>query len=216
MRTALLVATALTAGAAFAADRPTTPASSPSAASPAVRMVAAGTTAPPASTKTANAPAAPCPAFLDREFRRLHSSEKVNLCRVAAGKPLLIVNTASHCGYTPQFQGLEALHEKYRDRGLVVVGFPSDSFDQEAKDAAETAEVCYVNYGVKFTMVETTPVKGADANAVFRELARQSREPSWNFNKYLVTADGKVAKYFASNVAPDSKELTGAIEKLLN
>jgi glutathione peroxidase len=213
MRTALLFAAALTAGAAFAADRATTTAAAPTATSPAVRTAAAGTTASPAATKTS---AASCPAFLDREFRRLHSSQKVNLCQVAAGKPLLIVNTASHCGYTPQFQGLQALYEKYRDRGLVVVGFPSDSFNQEANDAAETADVCYVNYGVKFTMVETTPVKGPDANPVFRELARQSREPSWNFNKYLVTADGKVAKYFASGVAPDSKALTTEIEKLLN
>ncbi len=196
-----LVAAALAANVATAAN-PTAP--SPTAG-PAATPAAGGDT-----TRTA-----PCPAFLDHEFRRLHSSEKVNLCRIAAGRPLLIVNTASHCGYTPQFKGLEALHEKYRDRGLVVVGFPSDSFDQEAKDDAETAEVCYVNYGVKFTMLETTPVTGADANPVFRELAKLSREPSWNFNKYLVTADGKVARYFDSSVTPDSKELTGAIEQLL-
>lgn len=177
----------------------------------------AGDRTAPAAAAGAPAAATPasCPAFLDREFRRLHSSERVNLCRVAAGRPLLIVNTASHCGFTSQFKGLEALHQKYRERGLVVVGFPSDSFNQESADAAETAEVCYVNYGVKFTMVETTPVKGADANPVFRELARQSREPAWNFNKYLVSADGKVVQHFGSRVSPDSPELTSAIEKLL-
>jgi glutathione peroxidase len=169
-----------------------------------------------AGTPRADAPApAACPAFLNREFRRLHSSQTVNLCTLAAGRPMLLVNTASHCGYTSQFSGLQALHEKYGALGLVVVGFPSDSFNQEAADAAETADVCYVNYGVKFTMVETTPVKGAAANPVFRELARQSREPSWNFNKYLVSADGKVAQHFGSSVAPDAAELAGAIERLL-
>jgi glutathione peroxidase len=189
----LLLAISLVTGAAAAADRPVT------------------STLPP----KASDGAAPCPAFLDREFRRLHSSQKVNLCTLAAGRPLLVVNTASHCGYTSQFRGLQALYEKYGGRGLVVVGFPSDSFDQEAANAAETAEVCYVNYGVKFTMVETTPVTGPGANPVFRELARQSREPAWNFNKYLVAADGKVVRHFGSGVAPDAAELTGAIEQLL-
>ena len=77
--------------------------------------------------------AANCPAFLDHDFKKLHSSQSVNLCKEFAGRPLLIVNTASHCGYTPQFKGLEALHKKYQARGLVVVGFPSDDFNQEAK-----------------------------------------------------------------------------------
>lgn len=190
----LLISGALVANVALAADRAGGPAS----------------VAPAATTATAA-----CPAFLNRTFRRLHSSAEVNLCEVAAGRPLLIVNTASHCGYTSQFQGLEALHQKYRERGLVVVGFPSDSFNQEAADAAETAEVCYINYGVKFTMVATSPVKGADANPVFRELARQSREPTWNFNKYLVTADGRVARYFDSRVAPESPELAAEIERVL-
>ncbi len=156
-----------------------------------------------------------CPAFLDHDFARLRSSEKVNLCKAYAGKPLLIVNTASHCGYTPQFKALEAVHEKYAPRGLVVVGFPSNDFHQEADDAAETAEVCYGNYGVKFTMLAASAVKGADANPVFRELGRQTQAPKWNFNKYLVKPDGTVAKYFDSTVTPDSPEFTRAIEALL-
>jgi len=163
----------------------------------------------------APARAADCPAWLNQDFKKLHSSETVNLCTLSAGKPLLIVNTASHCGFTPQFKGLEALHEKYRDRGLVVVGFPSDDFFQESKDQAETATICYINYGVKFTMLAPSAVRGSDANPVFRELAKQTTAPSWNFNKYLVTPDGKVQGHYASTVTPESKAFNQAIEKLL-
>jgi glutathione peroxidase len=169
----------------------------------------------PQVTAIAAAPTAQaCPAFLDQEYRKLHSSQSVNLCKAFAGKPMLIVNTASHCGYTPQFKGLEAVHEKYKNRGLVVLGFSSDDFNQEAKDEAEAADTCFVNYGVTFTMLAPQHVKGPEANAVFKELARQTQEPKWNFNKYLVAPDGK-AQYFGSRVAPDSQELNDAIEKLL-
>lgn len=156
-----------------------------------------------------------CPAFLDQAFTRLRSTEQINLCKAFAGRPLLIVNTASHCGFTGQFEGLEALYQKYRARGLVVVGFPSDDFHQEAATEAEAAEVCYVNYGVKFPMLSPSVVTGRKANPVFLELARQTREPRWNFNKYLVAADGKVVGHYGSSVAPDSKELNAAIESLL-
>jgi len=128
---------------------------------------------------------------------------------------MLIVNTASHCGFTPQFKGLEAVHAKYKDRGLVVVGFSSDDFNQEAKDEAEAADTCFLNYGVTFTMIAPQHVKGPDANPVFKELARQSKAPAWNFNKYLVQADGKVSQYFDSKVAPDSQQFSDAIEKIL-
>jgi glutathione peroxidase len=158
---------------------------------------------------------ADCPAFLNHDFKKLRSSQSINLCTEYAGKPLLIVNTASHCGYTPQFKGLEALHQKYKARGLVVVGFPSDDFKQEAKDEAETADVCYVNYGVTFTMLSPSAVTGSAANPVFQELGRRSDPPSWNFNKYLVGADGKVVEHFDSGVRPDSVELQQAIEQLL-
>lgn len=163
----------------------------------------------------ASAWAGECPAFLNHNFLKLHSTEHVNVCKAYAGKPLLIVNTASHCGYTPQFKGLEALNQKYRNRGLVVIGFPSDDFNQEAKDESETAQVCYVNYGVTFTMLSPLPVKGTAANPVFRELARQSHEPTWNFNKYLVKPDGKVTAYFDSDATPESAPLNQSIEQLL-
>jgi len=163
----------------------------------------------------APAHAASCPAWLDHDFQKLRSTETVNLCKLSDGKPLLIVNTASHCGFTPQFKGLEALHEKYRAAGLVVVGFPSNDFFQEAKDQAETAEVCYINYGVKFTMLAPTAVRGSDVNPVFRELAKQTEAPSWNFNKYLVAPDGKVLAHYSSTVTPESKTLNQAITSLL-
>ncbi len=164
-----------------------------------------------AATLAAAGPAlATCPEFLDQQMRKLHSKDQINLCEVVDNKPVLIINTASHCGYTGQFKGLEALHQRYGDE-LAVVGFASNDFRQEAKDEAEAAEVCYVNYGVTFTMIAPSSVKGDEANPVFRELARQTQAPSWNFNKYLVDRDGKVT-HFGSNTAPDDKVLNAAIQ----
>jgi glutathione peroxidase len=170
-----------------------------------------GHTAPAAAAPTAQS----CPAFLNQEFRKLHSSESVNICKLGAGKPMLIINTASNCGFTPQYKGLEAVHARYKDRGLVVVGFTSNDFNQENKDEEKSAEVCFLNNGVTFTVLAATHVKGPEANAVFKELNKQSSEPKWNFNKYLVTADGKVAQYFPQTVTPESAEFTAAIEKIL-
>jgi glutathione peroxidase len=156
-----------------------------------------------------------CADYLNHDFRKLRSSESVNICKAYAGKPLLLVNTASHCGFTPQFKGLQALHEKYQDKGLVVIGFPSNDFNQEARDEAETAEVCFINYGVKFTMLAVSSVTGRSVNPVFRELARKTAAPEWNFNKYLVKPDGTVVKHFDSEVTPESAQMTRAIDKLL-
>ncbi len=158
---------------------------------------------------------AACPEFLNHSMRKLHSKEEVNFCQAFGNKPMLIVNTASHCGYTPQFEGLEALHKKYKDEGLVVLGFASDDFRQEAQDEASAAKVCYVNYGVTFTMIAPSHVKGEQANPVFQSLNEQSRAPGWNFNKYLVDASGRVIQHFGSNTRPDSKVLEQAIESLL-
>ncbi len=156
-----------------------------------------------------------CPAHLNHEFRKLHSREIVNLCTAFAGKPLLIINTASHCGFTPQFKGLEALHQKYGDQGLVVLGFSSNDFRQEAGNEEKAAKVCYINYGVTFTMLAPISVKGEDAHPLFQELARQSRAPNWNFNKYLVEPSGAVIQHFGSTTTPDSSRLIERIEGLL-
>jgi glutathione peroxidase len=158
---------------------------------------------------------ASCPDYLDHSMRKLHSKDQLNLCQAYSGQPMLIINTASHCGYTPQFKDLEALHQQYGKEGLVVVGFASDDFKQEANDEAAAAEVCYVNYGVSFDMFAPSSVKGLDANPVFKGLARQSREPGWNFNKYLVDRQGKVVRHFDSNTQPNSKVLADSINSVL-
>jgi glutathione peroxidase len=158
---------------------------------------------------------AACPDYLDHSMRKLHSKQEVNFCELQAGKPMLVINTASHCGYTGQFKGLEALHQKYADQGLVVVGFASNDFNQEAKDEASAAEVCYVNYGVTFTMIAPSHVRGDNANPVFAALGQQAGAPRWNFNKYLVDSDGRVTQQFDSNTRPDDKALQAAIESLL-
>lgn len=156
-----------------------------------------------------------CPSSFNQTVKKLHSAETIDLCQALGNKPLVVVNTASHCGYTRQFKSLEALHQRWQDKGVVVVGFPSDDFRQEAKDEAETATICYRNYGVTFTMTAPLHVKGADANMLFKSLAEQSSAPRWNFNKYVVGRDGKVVAHFDSDVEPDSVEMQQAIEKAL-
>lgn len=165
--------------------------------------------------KSAVADTALCPDYLQLEMRRLHSQEKVNLCDLTQGRPVLIVNTASHCGFTPQFKALEALNQQYKDKGLVILGFPSDDFFQEEDDEKDTAKVCYINYGVSFTMLATSEVRGAGVNPVFKYLADKAGSPKWNFYKYLVSGDGQSVQQFNSRVKPDSQELKKAIESVL-
>jgi len=155
-----------------------------------------------------------CPPLLNFETQRLRSSEQINFCQAFNGKLILAVNTASNCGYTPQFKGLEALYQKYKDRGLVVVGFPSNDFKQEFDDAEKTANVCYLNYGVTFPMMQKSSVKGASANSFFKQLAAASgQEPQWNFHKYLISQDGSSITGFSSNVTPE--QLDSIIRPLL-
>ena len=160
--------------------------------------------------------AATCPALLSHRFPRLQDEAPQDLCQYA-GKVLLVVNTASYCGFTRQYQGLEALHAKYAARGLVVMGFPANDFgQQEPGDAKQIAELCFNTYGVKFPMFAKTVVKGAGRNAFYAQLAAATKDvPQWNFHKYLIARDGRTVRSFASAVEPDSAELTKAIEAAL-
>ncbi|AZE95795.1 Glutathione peroxidase [Pseudomonas orientalis] len=160
--------------------------------------------------------AANCPPLLEGQLPKLRAKESIDLCQRFAGKPLVIVNTASFCGFAPQFKGLEALYQRYKDEGLEVIGVPSDDFKQEAKTGEETAKVCYVNYGVTFTMTEPQKVKGPDAVHLFKSLAQQTdTPPKWNFYKYVVDRQGKVIAHFSSLTKPDSPELIKAVEEAI-
>jgi len=168
-------------------------------------------------TPAAVAPAAQtgCPKLLQHSFKRLQDDQPQGLCQFS-GKVLLVVNTASYCGFTSQFEGLEALNARFARRGLVVLGFPSNDFKQEDADAKKTAAVCFNTYGVKFPMFTETRVRGAQAHPLFAELARATGSaPGWNFNKYLVDAKGRPAMYFPSSEEPDSPAMTKAIDALL-
>lgn len=161
--------------------------------------------------------AAVCSApILDKVERRLVGGEE-NLCETYAGKVVLVVNTASKCGFTPQYEGLEALYKSHKERGLVVLGFPSEQFGgQEYADNAEIARFCKLNYGVSFPMFQKSDVKGDHVNPLFRDLiAATGKTPAWNFNKYLISRDGKTVRYFPSKVAPDAPELMQAVEAAL-
>lgn len=161
-------------------------------------------------------PPAACPAILDQRFKRLQDDAPQDLCQYA-GRVVLVVNTASYCGFTSQYEGLEKLYAQYRPRGLVVLGFPSNDFgSQEPGDSKQIADFCYNTYGVKFPMFAKSSVTGKDANPLHVELARLTGSaPKWNFHKYLIGRDGKVIGSYPSRVAPDSRQLVGDIEKAL-
>ena len=129
---------------------------------------------------------------------------------------LLVVNTASFCGFTSQYEGLEKLHARYREAGLVVLGFPSNDFAQESGSNKEIADFCENTFGVKFPMFAKSAVRGADANPLFRQLAAQGgRAPLWNFHKYLVSRDGKVVENYTSLTRPDDPALVRTLEREL-
>ncbi len=167
----------------------------------------------------ASAAANACSDLLDAQFRPLAGKGTVDMCKTYGGKVLLIVNTASKCGFTPQYDALEELYAEYKGRGFAVLGFPSNDFrGQEPGTEAEIKEFCTLTYGVKFPMFEKVHVKGEDAHPFYAKLATASggRYPSWNFYKYLVDREGKVVADFPSKVAPDDKDLVTKIEALLD
>lgn len=172
-----------------------------------------GQSAPPSASGAAYP--ASCPSLLRQSFDRLQDEKPQSLCQYA-GKVLLVVNTASFCGFTRQYEGLEALDRKYRANGLVVLGFPSNDFAQETGSNKEVADFCENTFGVKFPMFVKSAVRGSDANPLFKELARQTgTTPKWNFYKYLVGRDGKVVAAYSSLTEPDDRDLLAALQKQL-
>lgn len=174
--------------------------------------------APVASAQSAAAPPA-CPSVLNRSALRLQDEKPQNLCQYA-GKVVVVVNTASFCGFTPQYKGLEALNARYASRGLVVLGFPSNDFgQQEPGSNKDIADFCENTFGVKFPMFTKTHVvaKGPEpVSPLFAELARRTKAaPEWNFHKYLISRDGATVLSFASDVEPGSPAFTSGIERLL-
>ena len=182
----------------------------------ALSMVVAHAATPAPALAASTAPSTACPAVLQQQFKRLQDEAPQNLCQYA-GKVALVVNTASYCGYTSQYQGLEDLFAKYQERGLVVLGFPSNDFgQQEPGSSKEIADLCFNTYGVKFPMFSKTVVSGAKRNALYEALAKATgKTPKWNFHKYLIDRSGKVIASFPSDVTPDNKSLISAIEKAL-
>ncbi len=172
----------------------------------------------PAVAAAAAVVAAPvsCPPLLKQSFKRLQDDAPQDLCQYA-GKVLLVVNTASYCGFTKQYEGLEQLYAKYGSKGLVVLGFPSNDFGkQEPGSAKEIADLCYNTYGVKFPMFAKSVVTGSAANPLHAQLIKATGvEPKWNFTKYLIDRNGKVIEHYPSKVTPDDKQLVSKIEQAL-
>lgn len=175
-----------------------------------------GAPARAAAPSTPVAGTAACPAVLQHTMLRLQDEAPQALCQYA-GKVLLVVNTASQCGYTPQYKGLEALHGRYAARGLVVMGFPSNDFGgQEPGDAKKIGETCFNVYGVRFPMFSKITVKGVRTHPLYAQLTQATGQaPGWNFHKYLVDRQGRVVASFNSDVAPEDRRLTAEIDKLL-
>ena len=173
--------------------------------------VHAATTTPTVAASTAG-----CPAILQFTFPRLQDDVPQNLCQYT-GKVVLVVNTASYCGFTSQYQGLEALYAKYQSKGLVVLGFPSNDFGkQEPGSSKEIADFCFNTYGVQFPMLSKSIVAGSKRNALYESLYRATNAvPSWNFHKYLIDRNGKVVDTFGSMTSPESRSVVAAIEKAL-
>jgi len=166
-------------------------------------------------------PAAATPSvhqdILDRDYRPLTGTDTINLRQTYGGEVLLVVNTASKCGFTPQFDGLEALHSRYGALGFSVLGFPSGDFrGQEFSDENEILEFCRLTYGVEFPMFEKVHVVGDDATGLYQDLYAITHEaPKWNFHKYLIGRDGQVIGQWPSQITPDAPELVEAIETAL-
>ena len=166
--------------------------------------------------RLALASAATCSPLLNHQVKTLLDEKPVNLCDYA-GKVVLVVNTASFCGFTPQYKGLESLHDRYKDKGLVVLGFPSNDFGaQEPGSAKEIKDFCDSTYSVKFPMFSKTSVSGAAASPLYKGLGQKSGSvPAWNFHKYLIDRRGEQVFAYGSRTEPDDRKLVAQIESLL-
>jgi glutathione peroxidase len=163
----------------------------------------------------ASAPAAACPPLLDHTLPSL-TDQAMSLCQFQ-GKVLLVVNTASECGYTPQYAGLEALYRRYREKGLIVLGFPANDFGgQEPGNNKEIARFCEINYGVSFPMFAKSQVRSDRANPFYVALSAKTGErPQWNFHKYLIDRTGREVMSFGTRVTPDDRKFVGEIERMI-
>ena len=169
-----------------------------------------------AGAASAATPAADHP-LAGQSYRQLAGREVVRLDQAYAGQVVLVVNTASKCGFTPQYEALEAMHAKYKDRGFAVLGFPSNDFlGQEPGSEKQIRDFCTLTYGVKFPMFEKVHVKGRDATPLYQRLkAATGDAPAWNFHKYLVDRDGRVVASYGSRTHPDDPALVAKLESLL-
>nr|WP_245800495.1 glutathione peroxidase [Thiomonas intermedia] len=168
-----------------------------------------------AAAESAPATAATCPALLNKTFPRLQDDKPQSLCQYA-GKVILVVNTASYCGFTPQYKGLEALYREYGKQGLVVLGFPSNDFHQEMDNNTKIAAFCKDTYNVQFPMFAPSHVTEPRPNALYEQLILATGDqPKWNFYKYLIGRDGKVAGVYPSLTSPDNKDFVAKIKALL-
>ncbi len=146
------------------------------------------------------------------------SGDQINL-KDFKGKPILIVNTASYCGFTKQYNDMQELWEKYRNRGLIVLGVPSNSFNQEKSENSDVKEFCEVNFNINFPLTEITNVRGDNAHEIYKWAKAnygKSAVPKWNFYKILINKEGKIEETYASLTSPTSKKITKKIESLLN
>ncbi len=157
-----------------------------------------------------------CPGLLQGTYPRLQDESPQSLCQYAS-QVILVVNTASYCGFTRQYDGLERLYERYKGQGLVILGFPSNDFGQQEPDSNQKiADFCRNTYSIKFPMFAKSSVRGKSANPLFKQLVQLTGDtPGWNFHKYLISRDGRQVQSFSSQIAPESKTLTEAIEAML-
>jgi glutathione peroxidase len=184
-------------------------------AAAAVAQAQGAAPASPAPAAVGSKSGAACPALLQHSFLRLQDEKPQAMCQYS-GKVLLIVNTASFCGFTGQYADLEALHARYASRGLVVLGFPSNDFSQEGGSNKEIADFCENTFSVKFPMFAKSSVTGRGANALFKQLANQTgQSPRWNFYKYLVSRDGQSVTVHGSTINPQDPRFVKALEQLL-